>query len=396
MKQLIIGSFGALLFLLAGCGGPSGPAAEKMQWFPRPEHFGVQLPYPREIPTFEPDPGALDTKMERTVAFTLTVTAGGRVAEVEIDRPADSLYRSRYVDYLESLRFEPGLKDSVRVAMQLPLLMQVGAPGDSPTLFFPVQRNRAVMETGLYLRALSLNGVEPAAILSFPPYHGAVTIADTALLYPYIILRLELDETGAVTAIDPVFSSAPGINDQLRSAANWATYAPMKINGRAVASTNYLVVSFFPGISYPTCCLEAGRTDSLPILDRARMQLVPDTFGLMNKPIPIAAWTGIQAATHADFLDGRFYAARVSIDTLGKAFLVDSSPYSRDSTDYKKAKGTCQRAIEKIRFYPAVDYQGRPCVYTGLTYLTYESGTNVRIWYDWLTSARTIDSLFQQ
>jgi len=128
-------------------------------------------------------------------------------------------------------------------------------------------------------------GVAPARLVEFPSYYYIPSSAITGDLYDYKTYRVELDSLGAVTGIAPVSATIQSFTDQIATAAVWARYEPMRIDGRAVSSSNYLAVALFSEADYPTTRWLADSVNGITDKERLRVRLLPDTLGEMFPPV---------------------------------------------------------------------------------------------------------------
>jgi len=367
------------LILTAGCGGPRRALMdESTQLYPRPSHYGLSLPYPVSEVPFVADTSLKAGQAERLIPLSLQIDSEGRVVGITSGSPDNSRYVSYYAPYLESLRFKPGLREGVPAAMTLPIDLQVGAVGSEPIVRFPVGPNRAVTRPDLYWQAFAEHGIETPSLISFPSYDYRFGDSQRWRRYPIKIYKVDLDTAGQVTATELVQANAPEYNDQIESAILWGRYSPLRLDGRAVASTSYLVVSLYPTMKYPSRPLGDGVTEGATIWDKSRVRLFPDTIGLLAGPIPKRDWSGeIVAISHQGMIDD-LVTARIAVDTMGASRLTDFS------TEFYRARTILNMRSHNLRFFPAVDYSGITQPYDGLVYLRYLSESNVRIWFDWL------------
>lgn len=377
MKRIAVVTISLLSLLVFQCAGPS--PEQRLPSTVRPVHFGLAVPVPWSIPEFTPDSSIAQPELDRSFVLRFTVSPSGRVTTVTPETSTDSVYIAGYDDYFKLIEFAPGVAGGIDTTFELPVVMDVGPVEIIPRLRFPVEPNGKIKETDLYLKALSLNGVELPGIRVFPSYSCDLRRSDTSLVYPYMIFKLSLDEAGTVTAVDPLVSTFEKYTDQLRSAVHWGEYIPLRVFGRALPSVNYLVVLFFPAANYPTKVLTDGMTDSVSLYDPVRVTLLPDTVGLMAKPIPKGIWRDTLAYRLAPNLEEGPASANLAIDSLGVASILTVSPnpsFARQTRWHKLA--------ERLRFYPARDLQGGTHPYRGRIFVDYVADTIIRVQFDWL------------
>ncbi|MBU0985410.1 MAG: hypothetical protein KKA42_16165 [candidate division Zixibacteria bacterium] len=376
----------AILGCLAGCGGPP-PVGGDSRWHERPVHYGVALPYPTKISPHETIIGAHpSTNVEITVPARLTVDSLGRVASIEPKNPALSIFCAYFGRYLRAIQFEPGTVDGVPSSLRIPVNLHIRPDLGEPTVVFPVAGNRAVRSPQLYTEALQLNDVIPAALTRMPSYNCDLTPGDTTDMYPYLVIRVDLDATGAVRGMSKIVSTFPQFTGQLMSALYWAEYAPLIVRGEARASSLYVVVSFYPTVRYPTLPITPDSADSLSILERMRVYTAVDTLGLLAPPVPMRTWSGVASMSPAKWLEPGVISVPLTVDASGRADLGEPS---RDS---RAAKRTRNSLAQTLRFYPAIGFDGVRRPYTGVAYFEAAGGSNIRIWFDWLPRPRFDDN----
>jgi hypothetical protein len=379
MRRLLLGTIALSILASAwyGCGGlrldlldPARPLG------PRPSHFGLSLPVPVTASMRLPVDTVRTGLAERRIPTILQVDQKGRVGAVSFDSSADGLLAGKYVPYLKSLRFEPGMKEGLPSDFRLRIELQVGA-GKPPLLHFPVGPNREITRSEVFWAAMRTAGVAPARLVEFPSFYYIPSSAVTGDLYDYKTYRVELDSMGAVTGIAPVSATIQSFTDQIATAAVWARYEPMRIDGRAVSSSSYLAVALFSEADYPTTRWLA-ESESLPTdKERLRVRLLPDTLGEMFPPVVKREWSGpiIDSAVwepHSELI-----STRVVIDTTGVASLRESSLNS-----WRFRRMLIGRAFDR-GFYPARSFSGSLIPWPGLACVRYLDSTFVKIWFDW-------------
>ncbi len=370
------------LAMIAGC---AGTPDEQLVMQPRRVHFGIHLPYPERIPVYDEDTLAVKKEIERAIPLVMTVGVGGKVVDVRTQVKRDASALTHYAPYIRKIRFEPGMIDSVKTEMRIPAVMEAAAPGTRPRFRFPVERNRAIIETGLYWLALEMNGVTLPEIKRFPSYGGKPVTEPRQKSYPYILLRVNLDAEGTVTAVEPVLSTHPAFTDQLVSAVNWAEYTQLKVRGEAHESENYVLISFFSDVKYPTSALdfEAGLST---LSDQLRVRIYPDTVGLMSLPIPLGYGTGNVNSSNVAKLSEHPLSGRLIVEPGGVMRLSDISPDSLSVRDSRKLQLACRQIMGvRVNMAPAMDFQGQSQPYSGLVRFERQSEELVRIDYSWVS-----------
>lgn len=175
-----------------------------------------------------------------------------------------------------------------------------------------------------------------------------------------------------------VSTNCGGFSDQLVNATAWATYQPAKMGGKPLASTNFLLVTFYPTISYPTKPLVAAKPDTSTWHRKYLLQMLPDTLGVMTEPVPRAPTSTNLLATVPPGQARRTFVIPCGVDSAG--FLHLKAPYA-DSSGIPRL---CAEIAKLVRLYPALDYRGGPKPFEGYVEITTLNQTNVRIRYLWL------------
>jgi hypothetical protein len=368
--------------LLISCGGPrSGFESSSRALRVRPSHFGITLPYPKKVPAYAGDSLPPVAGAELLVPLNLSVNAKGKVKSVTAEFAGDSAFAIAGSRFFRALKFVPGLRNGKRDSMTVRLLLQVGGTGSEPLVHFPVGPDCQVDEAELYWAALARLGYRPACLRRFESYYYLLNKNKLWQKYEYKVFQVDLDSAGDVVGVELIKATTPHFNDQIKTAINWGEYEPMTIDGRPVASSNFLVVLLLPTINYPTLPLDFRKTDTYNVWDRLRVRLMPDTLGVLAPPIPRREWS--TEISHK-FLSGMIpdlVSGRIRVDTTG------ISRIDNVSSDFWKARRILHLNAFEIPFFPALDFSGRSRVWSGLVFLKYTSDTTAHAWFDWDRSA---------
>jgi hypothetical protein len=368
--------------------GCAGPGQEQIELAPRAFTYGVALPYPIHIPTVEPDTAALGRQIVSSIPIEITVGADGRPDSIHASYPEDADLVRAHSDFLRQLRFEPGLRDSIRIAVRIAVVMRVGAPGASPALVFPVERNRTVRHMDLYYQAFEWLGYDLPSIAYFPSYQFPPILLDTFKVYPFELIRVELDSAGRPTAISSRLSSLPELSAQLRSAANWARYEPLRYRGQAQPTTAYLLVSLLAGVKCPTKPLATEDSPS-SMREKLRVRLLPDTVGLMSMPLPRRNWTEEFSSGARDSLGDVPMSVDFTIGPSGQVAAYDVNPRRGEPSFSKRQVWFAKWAVTRIAaFHPALGFDGLPRSFDGFAFIEPASVDSIRIRVDWLSGRR--------
>ncbi|MEW5795672.1 MAG: hypothetical protein AB1772_04855 [Candidatus Zixiibacteriota bacterium] len=368
-----------LLFaaLWAGCGSPWISLVERETTLgPRPSHYGISLPYPVAAKTWAGDTSAI-TGAERIIPVLLSIDHKGRVIGVAAESPADQPVADFYALYLSGFRFEPGRNNDTVSAMTLRVAVQIGDVGPKPIVHFPVGVRPEVDKSEHYWAAFETLGIQPARLRSFPSYNFEIDPLSDWFQYEYKFFRVDLDTLGEVTAVELVRSTSPAFTEQIRAAIDWGEYEPMRVKSRAVPSTNYLVVALLPNAAYPTKAVSFESAESLPIWDRLRIRLLPDTIGELMPPVPKRDWSGAIADSVHRMSLAETVVFALEVDTLGTGVI------ERIGNSNWKIRSLLNRLSHDRRFFPALDFAGQTRPWTDLARMVYPSADSVRVWFRW-------------
>jgi len=361
-----------LILLLSVCIGIKTAA--------RPSHFELAPAYPSISgrPELVMESNLPYYRIERLVAVILDIDKEGLVTSVAAESSTDSVFAGYAQAWIKSIRFEPATFKGKEVPSHLPVFLQFRPRVRLPDIHFPIDSAGAIVDTDLYFKTFALNDIRVPQLEEFPRYFCDLKVTDSSVVFKYVLARVGLDESGRVTDVEKVSSNYPAFTRQVMSAILWARFSPAVVQGRPVPAGCFVLVSFFPQINYPTRVWERPDLDSLGPLARFRIRLLPDTVGLMSKPLP-AKMSGNEftlAGKHAFYRDT--VSAALSVDTTGRVSL-------RRLT---KAGEAMQQAVyklgERLRFFPALDYQGHPHRFSGLVSFIFQGSPKIRIVYHWL------------
>jgi hypothetical protein len=379
MRRIVIGFAIVLLTdLLVSCGGPRpGLDSRSRPLRPRPTHFGLALPYPIKVQPFAGDSLPPVIGAEFPVPLHLFVDAKGRVKMVTAESSGDSAFAIGSGRFFRSIKFVPGLRNSKRDSMTVRVLLQVGGGGSEPLIRFPVGPDCQVDDNELYWAALAKLGYRSACLRNFPSYYYLLDPDKSWRGYEYKVFRVDLDSTGDVVGVKLSTATTPHFNDQIKSAINWGEYEPMTIDGRPIASSNFLVVLLLPTVDYPTPHLDFRNMDTSSVWDRLRVCLLPDTLGVMAPPIPKRDWSTKISEKFFSGMIPDLLSGRIRVDTTG------TSRIDNLSNDYWKARSILVTSSLNKLLFPALDFSGNPRIWSGLIYLKYLDDSNVQVWFDW-------------
>ncbi|MBD3331875.1 hypothetical protein GF356_03410 [candidate division GN15 bacterium] len=374
--RLIAGILLSFAMIWRVAGGAAGAAEIE-----RPEHYGIRLPIPMNLPaTIDANKAAYTTSLQ-VVPLELWVTEEGLVDSVAT--PVDSLVR--YVDYLRSYlstcKFLPAKMDGEPSACYLPARATFRHQVRMPQFHFPVDSAGGVPDRQLYFEAIEANGVTMTLphVVRFPSVFFDEERFDTAeAVYPFALFRVKLDAGGRPGEREVVRSSVGTFTEQLRSALMYAEYQPLVLDGEVDTSTLFVMVSFLPHQNYPTAEWRREMADTVSLYHRLMVRCFPDTVGLLSEPLTRHYPPEWFALSGPHTLQRGRMGVSVSIDTSGGARFSLPGQWTQE---IRAAVGLLS---EKFQMYPALDYRGEPVLYEGEGLLGFEGSALIRTRFLWL------------
>lgn len=360
----------ALALIVATPGAPAGAAD-------RPELFGFAPAYPDNDQFLSAAEGRHpNVPNTRQIEMLLEIDAGGSLTAVTAADPSDSMFAPFAYENLRKLSFEPARRRGQALSSRLPVYLHLQGTGGFFDVDFPLSDEGEVAHRDLYFRTFEANEIHPAKLNRFPAYFASLEWNDTLGLYPYVLLRLEVSDQGRVTAVDTVAASA-GLAMTTASASLWAAYEPAVVDDRPVASDAFLAVFYFPQIMYPTAPWTPERADTSGPLEAGRVELLPDTVGIMAPPMPRRLPGNVFNVPRRTLLLPRTVTGILSVDTTGRASLMVRDKASAAHTQ------VVHRLVRQMSLYPARDYAGRPVAFRGRVQFVFDGSEKVRIRYLW-------------
>ncbi len=281
-------------------------------------------------------------------------------------------------EYLKGFRFEAAQHQGKDIASVLPVRILLISGRRYPDVIFPVGFDGSISRQDLFIQALELQGYRMPEVLSFPSFHATLTLRDSVTSVPFTVIELHLDSSGRVRAGQITHEQYPEFGRQLETAVMYAEFTPPRYNDRPIDGTVYLVVSYFPEVSYPTRPYHRDRRDSLALLARQQLQLLPDTIGIARPAMPVRLQADLMRSGKGGVLPAATVSVWVIVDTLGQARATRTDRAASGRQVY------INDFLENLSFYPALDFHGRPVPFEGLMVLSRGGRENVRIAYDWL------------
>lgn len=344
----------------------------------RPSYFELALAYPHGLPELVTESNLPYFRTERLANVILDIDAEGRVTSARAESSSDSAFAAYAQAWMKSIRFEPATFMGKKVPSRLPVVLQFRPRVRLPDLYFPVDSAGVIADADLYFGAFDLNDIRFPQLEEFPRYFCDLKSQDSSVIFKYVLVKVGLDESGRVTEVEEVSSTYPAFSRQAMSAVLWADFSPAVVQGSPVPGECFVLISFFPQISYPTRPWQRSHLDSLGRSARFRVRLLPDTIGLMSKPL----LTRMNSDKFT--LAGRHVAFR---DTVSVALLVDTTgrvSVRRCTGAGKELQQAARELSARLKFFPALDYQGRAHRFSGLMSFIFQASPEIRIVYHWL------------
>lgn len=311
------------------------------------------------------------------IRLQLRIDKKGTVTNLTLNDVVSDARLGEYTTFFRRFRFHPGNRDGVDIAQLLPVTLYLFTDHRPPILTVPITADGRVDDPGLYWQALELNGVTLPQLRKFPSYHSTLLGADTFIQLRYVLVAVDLNRWGVPSRISLARTNYPTFAGQILNAVNWGEYDPGRTDTKAVASSCFLLVTFFPAMQYPSRPFRVEAGDTVLDIERLAVRLLPDTLGYLSGPIPRLAtdWTYPLSATPGAWRHHGIF--RYKIDDQGNAYLVSGGNGSAAAWQFGTSLSTT------MRFYPATDKRGNPVSFEGVVKVTPKGKSNVRVEFLW-------------
>ncbi|MEA2031188.1 MAG: hypothetical protein U9N55_06300 [candidate division Zixibacteria bacterium] len=346
----------------------------------RPTFLGFSPAFPTDtVAVFEPPSNPPYLTREQQTTVIVDINKSGEVINVQAENSQNiDIDIATYVyNHIMAFSFQAALFNDKPVASKLPVLVTMQPNRRYPNFMFPISSDRVVKNRKLYMRTYGFNDIRLPTLEVFPKYFCNLPSNDSSNLYPFVLLKVSLDENGQLLDVQEVFSTYPPCAQTTASAALWSDYAPALVKGKPTPSECFVVVSWFREIAFSLSKWKLSNVDTLSPLQRWRVELFPDTVGLLHTPLPRSA-----GKLEFDSPRNRF----PSNDTVSAVLLIDTSGET-SILHFSKTSKVIHQAIrklgKKLAFYPAIDYAGLPQPFTGLVHLVFDNSGRIRIDCQW-------------
>ncbi len=302
----------------------------------------------------------------------------GELLDISVIDSSFQMVADDLLNFIDEYEFEPALYNDKLI--QSKLIVRIEFSPYLNRLIFPYSYDDTTeVNSDLFYKSCEKSGFQFSRILNFPSYYCNLTFVDTSLVYPIIILKVSLDEMGKITDISSDFSTFPGFDDQLISAAMYAEYTPTIFNNQPIACEVYVVISFYNMINYPTPIWYENMYDSMSIIEQNRVKIFPSKLGLISKPLPQK-----EPGNEINYNSVKVFLTKATDFYMS----INSEAIIRTSMLSKRALTSQNRDIivkylSKMRFYPAVNFEGQAVNFKGIIQLTRFNESLIRINYNW-------------
>jgi len=253
----------------------------------RPSLYGFAPAYPVEVPElFESDSKPPYITGETQYILLLNIDDKGNVTTITAENEEDIRVVEYSKNHLSNCSFKSANYNNKNISSVLPVKISINPRIKTPDFYFPIDRELNIKDPDLYYSIFPYNNITLPSIEYFPNYFCNIDWNDSLDIYPFVLLQLDLDEKGEVKNVTEVLSTYSNYTMTLMSASLWSEFSPAKTYDSTISSNPYLLVSLFPQIYYPTKKYYCNKSDSLSIYEKTRVKLLPDSIGILQKPIP--------------------------------------------------------------------------------------------------------------
>ena len=344
----------------------------------RSEYYGYSPAFPKSAELSPFDSTFPFIMNEKSILLLLEIDQTGTLKKVELNTTRDSVISKYVFSSLKNLTFEPALKNGRPASSTLPIWATVNPRFQRTSIEFPVTTDLKITNRSLYFQALERLGVDTPKIKTFPPYFCDLSPRDSLDFLPFALIRLNLNVAGQVDSSEIVKTNLSAFARQIQSAVLWAEINPLKLEGKAVPGSVFLQISFFPQLQYPTNHIEIKSDSIYQWHERWRVQLLPDTVGLMLPAMPKDRDIDELSLSGNNRLAFGEVVADLIIDTLGNVRVR--------SIDIKNPPlhQTVAYALKDVKYFPATNYSGEQVNFNGKARFLFQNSSRVQVEYLWL------------
>ena len=340
--------------------------------------YDYAVPYLQSRQSFVGEGIAPMLQQETIIAFELEIDANGEVSNISMDPSAHERLAKHVGPYLRQLQFMPALFQGQNVPAKLPMEVLLWPGKRWPVFTYPLDTLGQLNNRRLYDRCLELNNITPPRVIRFESYFGTPYMDTFSGSYRFVLFAVDLDSSGVVLERRILVSTYPVYDEQVRTAILWGEFAPASVKGRSIPSTLYLMVSFFGPVAYPTIIWPPNPDSTSNTLEFFRIRSFSDQSGLMALPLPVRLPSHLYPLGPDPTRRRDTVSALVRIDTLGRCRFMNSEKTHKEIFD------ALRKTVNKIKFFPALDFNGWLQNYTGRLFFEFTGKANVRVRCSWL------------
>ncbi|MFZ1684854.1 MAG: hypothetical protein WAU88_12110 [Candidatus Zixiibacteriota bacterium] len=314
----------------------------------------------------------------RLYEFWLAITASGKVTSVHLTEILAESKAALIRNLFSKVQFTPCVKNDTARSCRLPVRFLVGTDSADCSIRLPIGTDSCIDDIFLYSEAVKTAGFQPIGLKTFPWFHATFPEHDSLNILPFALISLKVGARGEVRERKLVSTNFENYGRQVLNATSWGKYLPAKWNSRAISSTGFLLISFFPTLPYPSVPYPPKNPDSLSYHKQLSLRFLTDTAGPMIVPIPREAARATYHIPPPPEFRGKTMVVQCSIDTCGILKMTGGRNESDEARKFYKSLSA------QIRLYPAMDVAGRCQSFNGIARVTVGTEPIVRIEYLWL------------
>lgn len=326
---------------------------------------------------FQPNNKPIQHKQAVFISFLAEIDKKGNLKKIKTINKKDSQYLSYVEPYLRQLSFSPAKLNNKQIKSILPIDIIFNKKINSPLFKFPLLQDKIIVDNELFERTCTINNLELPQVLSFPPYFSDFNSMDTSNRYPYVIEKIAY-EKGEVVGVENYMSTHDPFVQQIQSAILYADIKLPKLKKKELSEDLYLMVSFFPQLSYPIARFDVNSVDSSNLLHHYRVRIINRFSQLLSEPIPKRVPSDRYSRKLFDSNINDSIDILIRIDTLGRAAMIAAG------TQRENIRSSIRKLIPKFKFYPAVNQKNELVEFRGYLRIGPLDDLDIRISYLWM------------
>ena len=324
-------------------------------------------------------PGEKPRQEEESVVlrFIAKIDKNGKLKSIKSSNDQNDTYLKYISEYLKNLTYRPAIFDSKKKESLLPIDVVFSKKVNSPIFQFPLVSDTLIYDYELYKQTALLNKQELPQVISFPSYFSVMNVMDSASRYPFILEKVTFED-GKLSNIENVMSTHDAFVGQLESATRFAEFQLPKKKNKNFSGELYLMISFFPQLSYPVGVYKREADYSSDQLFAKSVRIVDRNSYFLSEPLPKRKPSDKLARTAIYNSFNQPIDLFIQIDTMGNAYLI------REPTTNKVFNNSFKKLVSKLKFFPAINQSGQLVLFRGFIRLEPINEFNIRISYKWL------------